>query len=326
MKTVACPRYGGPEVLELRDVPVPVPTDDEILVRVRAAGLNALDWHLMRADPWVVRLGQGMRRPKFASLGADMAGTVEAAGKDVEGFAPGDEVLGEVSAGGFGAFAEYVCVPERFVAHKPSNVTFAEAATLPVSGVTALQALRDQARVRPGETVLVHGASGGVGRYAVQIALDMGADVTAVCSTLNVESIRDLGVSDVVDYRTHDVFADGRQWDVILGVNGFQRLSRYKAALAPGGRYLMIGGTGKQLFQGVAFGRLRSGGGRKLAAVIAKPTAEKLATVAQMAADGKLKPVIDRTYPLEDVVDAMNYLEEGHSRGKTVLAIAGGES
>ncbi len=160
----------------------------------------------------------------------------------------------------------------------------------------------------------------------MQIALAMGADVTAVCSTPNVEAISELGVGDVVDYRAHDVFADGRQWDVILGVNGFQPLSRYRAALAPGGRYLMIGGTGKQLFQGVVFGKLRSGGGRTLGAVVAKPTAERLAAVAQMAADGKLKPVIDRRYSLENVVEAMNYLEEGHSRGKTVLAIADGES
>ncbi|MGB5953089.1 MAG: NAD(P)-dependent alcohol dehydrogenase [Ornithinimicrobium sp.] len=326
VRSVACPRYGGPDVLELRDVPIPVPTDGEVLVRVHAAGLNAADWHVMRADPAIVRLGQGLRRPKIKALGSDIAGTVHTLGRGVHGLAVADEVLGELSASGCGAFAEYVCVPQKFIAAKPVHLSFEEAAVLPVSGITALQALRDQAMLRAGETVLVHGASGGVGPYAVQLAVAMGGQVTAVCSAAKIDGIRALGAAEVVDYGVDDVFAGGRQWDVILGVNGFQALTRYRDALKPGGRYLMIGGTGKQMFQGIVSGRFRSRGGRTLGYVVATPDAEKLATVAGYAHSGQLRPHIDRTFALEEYEEAMRYLEDGHSHGKSVFSIYGGDS
>lgn len=321
MKSVACPRYGGTDVLELRDVPIPEPSEGQVLVRVHAAGLNALDWHLMRGDPWLVRLGQGVRRPTFGALGADLAGTVEAVGEDVSRFAPGDEVFADASTSGFGAFAEYVCVPERVAAHRPTNVGWEEAAVLPVSGSTALQALRDQAALRSGETVLVHGASGGVGPYAVQLAVAMGGEVTAVCSAAKTGHVQAMGAAEVVDYGAEDVLAQGRTWDVILGVNGYQPLTRYRDALGRGGRYLMIGGTGKQMLQGITQGRLRSRRGRSLGYVVAKPDTEKLEAVAGYARADRLRPTIDRTFALEEFAEAMDYLQEGHSLGKTALSI-----
>lgn len=326
MKAVICPRYGGPEVLELREVPIPVPATDEVLVRVHAAGLNAADWHITRADPALVRLGQGLRRPRMKAVGADIAGVVSSVGPGVTGLSVGDDVFADLSTCGFGAFAEYVCVPSTSVARKPANLSFEEAAAVPLSGVTALQALRDQAALQPGERVLVHGASGGVGSYAVQIAVAMGGHVTAVCSAAKMEQMRGFGADEVVDYGVNDVFARGRQWDVILGVNGFQPLGRYRSALAHGGRYLMIGGAGKQMFQALALGRLRSGGGKTLSVVMAKPDSEKLDALRDYAEAGKLRPVIDRTYPLSDFADAMRYLEEGHSHGKTVLSIVGADA
>ncbi|MGB7449482.1 MAG: NAD(P)-dependent alcohol dehydrogenase [Ornithinimicrobium sp.] len=321
MKALVCPRYGGPEVLQLRDVERPEPAADEVLVRVHAAGLNAADWHIMRADPFIVRVGNGLLRPRMRALGADLAGTVETVGDTVRELRVGDEVFADLSTCGFGAFAEYVCVPERFLSRKPSTTFFEQAAVMPLSGVTALQALRDQAAVTAGERVLVYGASGGVGTYAVQLAVAMGAEVTAVCSSSKTEQVHALGAHRVVDYLMSDVFADGQSWDVVLGVNGYQPVRRYRDALRPGGRYLMIGGTGRQMLEGIALGKALSTRGRSLGPVIAKPDGEKLADLRRYVEAGQVRALIDRRYPLEEGAEAMRYLEEGHSHGKIVLSV-----
>ncbi|MGB3592882.1 MAG: NAD(P)-dependent alcohol dehydrogenase [Ornithinimicrobium sp.] len=322
MHAVIAPTYGGPDMLELRDVPQPVPGDGEVLIKVHAASLNAADWHVLRADPFFVRLSFGLRRPKkIKGLGGDVAGVVEAVGRGVTDYAVGDEVLGELASCGFGACAEYVAAPVHYLTHKPSGITFAQAAALPMAGVTALQALRDQARVQPGETVLILGASGGVGTFAVQIAKALGCRVTAVGSAGKMEQMAALGADEVVDYTATDVFAGGRRWDVILGVNGFRPLSTYRAALRTGGRYLMIGGTGKQMFQGVVLGPLMSRGDKSLGSVMATVSVEKLAAVASMADAGKLTAVIDRTYSLAESPEALRHLEEGHSYGKAIVAV-----
>ncbi|MGC1209308.1 MAG: NAD(P)-dependent alcohol dehydrogenase, partial [Ornithinimicrobium sp.] len=246
MQAVIAPTYGSPDVLEVREVPIPVPGEGEVLIKVHAASLNAFDWHVLRADPFFVRLSFGLRRPKIKALGADVAGVIDEVGPSVAGFEVGDEVLGELGSCGLGACAEFVSAPVCVLTHKPAEISFAQAAALPMAGVTALQALRDEANVKPGERVLIHGGSGGVGGFAIQIAKVLGAQVTAVGSAGKMAQMSELGADEVIDYTSTDAFADGRMWDVILGVNGFQPLRTYRAALNPGGRYLMIGGTGKQ--------------------------------------------------------------------------------
>lgn len=307
--------------MELRDIPRPTPGEGEVLIKVHAASLNAADWHVLRADPFFVRMSFGLRRPKIKGLGADVAGVVEAIGPSVTDYAVGDEVLGELGSCGFGACAEFVSAPTRFLTLKPAEISFAQAAALPMAGVTALQALRDQAKVQPGESVLIHGASGGVGSFAIQIAKALGAHVTAVGSAGKMEQMSALGADEVIDYTSSDAFADGRKWDVILGINGFRPLKTYRSALNPSGRYLMIGGTGKQMFQGVVLGRFLSRGGKSLGPVMASVSAEKLTTIAAMAQRGELTAVIDRTFPLAESSDAMRHLEAGHSHGKTIVAV-----
>ncbi len=321
MQAVITPSYGGPDTLELRDIPRPTPGEGEVLIKVHAASLNAADWHVLRADPFFVRMSFGLRRPKIKGLGADVAGVVEAIGPSVTDYAVGDEVLGELGSCGFGACAEFVSAPTRFLTLKPAEISFAQAAALPMAGVTALQALRDQAKVQPGESVLIHGASGGVGSFAIQIAKALGAHVTAVGSAGKMEQMSALGADEVIDYTSSDAFADGRKWDVILGINGFRPLKTYRSALNPSGRYLMIGGTGKQMFQGVVLGRFLSRGGKSLGPVMASVSAEKLTTIAAMAQRGELTAVIDRTFPLAESSDAMRHLEAGHSHGKTIVAV-----
>ncbi len=321
MQAVIAPAYGGPEMLELRDVARPVPREGEVLIRVHAAGLNAADWHVLRADPFIVRMSMGLRRPKIKGLGADVAGVVEAVGPDVTDYAVGDEVLGELRSCGFGACAEYVAAPVEYLTRKPAEITFAQAAALPMAGVTALQALRDQARVQPGDTVLIQGASGGVGTFAIQIAKALGAHVTAVGSTGKMDQMSGLGADEVIDYTTTEIFTPDRTWDVILGVNGFHPLSTYRTALRPGGRYLMIGGTRLQMFQGVVLGPVMTRRQKSLGPVMATVSAEKLAAVATMAQKGELRAVIDRTYSLAESAEALRYLEEGHSHGKAIVSV-----
>ncbi|MBL1084491.1 NAD(P)-dependent alcohol dehydrogenase [Streptomyces actinomycinicus] len=323
MKAVVQDRYGAPDVLELRDVEQPVPGDDEVLVRVRAAGLNAYDWHLMRGDPYVARLALGPRAPRARIRGRDFAGEVAAVGRNVSGLRPGDEVFGEVD----GTFAEYVSVPDAWVERKPASLTFEQAAALPLAGSTALRGLRDVAELRPGQRVLVNGASGGVGTFAVQIAKALGAEVTGVCSTRNTGLVRSLGADHVVDYTREDFTRAGRRYDVVLDLAASQSLSGLRRALTPTGTLVLgSGGRSGQFFgapvlilQGVALSPLVRQRLRPL--VGPAPSKEVLADLRELADSGKLAPVIDRTYPLDEAPEAIRYLEEEHARGKVVVTV-----
>jgi NADPH:quinone reductase-like Zn-dependent oxidoreductase len=299
----------------------PAPKDDEVLVKIHAASVNALDWHLLTADIFLVRLmGQGLLKPKDTSIGADIAGQVEAVGPNVRQFKPGDEVYGDIARSGQSGFAEYCCVKEKTLALKPANISFEQAAAVPVAGLTALQGLRDKGRIKPGQKVLIQGASGGVGTFAVQIAKYYGAEVTAVTSTRNLEQARAMGADYVIDYTQEDFTRSGKQYDLILAANGHHPLSAYKRALTPTGIYVMAGGTFSQIFQSMLLGSWYSEkGGRQLGGVSAHQSQEDLNILRGMLESGKIVPVIDRTYPLDEAAEAVRYLGTGHARGKVII-------
>ncbi len=323
MRAVVYTQYGPPEVLRLAEVPTPVPRDDEVLVQVHAASVNAADWRLMRADPFLARLHAGLFAPKrYPVLGADIAGRVEAVGRGVSRLRPGDEVFGDVFESGMGGFAEYACARERDLVPKPANVSFVEAAAVPLAGRTALHALRDAGQVRAGQKVLIAGASGGVGTFAVQLAKHLGAEVTAVCSTGKVELARSLGADHVIDYSREDFVRGEQRYDLILAVNGFRSIFDYRRALSPRGRYAMAGGSTAQMFQALLFGPwLSLLGSQKFVTVSSKPNHADLELLGELLAAGRLKPVIDRRYPLEETREAVRYVEEGHAAGKVVVTV-----
>lgn len=325
MQAIVYCDYGTAEVLRLDQVEKPVPDNDELLVRVRAAAVNPLDWHYMRGTPYIMRLGSGLRRPKDIRLGVDFAGTVEAVGRDVTRFEPGDEVFG----GRTGAFGEYVTVGEASaVALKPANIGFEQAAGVPVAAVTALQALRDAGRVQPGQTVLVNGASGGVGTFAVQIAKSLGAHVTGVCSTRNLELVRSLGADQVVDYTREDFTERAERYDLVLDVVGNRALSEYRRVMKPDAKTILIGGGGPDA--GNWIGPLA----RPLTALFYNPfvseefvpflarlTQQDLDLLSELMRTGAVTPVVDRRYTLSEVPDAVRYVEGGHARGKVVISM-----
>ena len=325
MKAIVYCDYGLPN-LKLQEIEKPTPADDQLLVRVRAASVNPYDWHFVEGTPKIMRLmGVGLRKPKDTRLGVDFAGTVEAVGKNVTQFKPGDDVFG----GRGGAFAEYVCPRAyRAVAIKPANITFEQAASVNIAGITALQALRDKGNVQPRQKVLINGASGGVGTFAVQIAKSLGADVTGVCSTKNVDLVRSLGADHVIDYTKED-FAKGEQrYDVILDNVPNHSLSECRRILNPNGKYVMIGGGGPNDSRWIGpFGRvintmiLSPFVSQKMGMMMADPSQKDLAVLAVMMQSGKVKPVIDRTYKLSEVPEAIRYLEQGHARGKVVITV-----
>jgi NADPH:quinone reductase-like Zn-dependent oxidoreductase len=325
MKAIVYTEYGPPDVLNLEEVQKPVPKDDEVLVKVHAASANAADWHLMRADPFLVRLmGFGLLKPKKGLLGADIAGRVEAVGGDVAQFQPGDEVFGDLSGSGFGGFAEYVCATVDALASKPANVSFEQAAAVPLAAVTALQGLRYKGQIHPGQKVLINGASGGVGTFAVQIAKTFGAEVTGVCSTSKMDMVRSIGADHVIDYTKEDFTRNGQQYDRILAANGYHPISDYKRALSPEGTYVMTGGSGAQMLQAMTLGPLMSiTGSKKLGYVSMKQNKEDLVSVKELLEGGEITPVIDRTYPLSEIPEAIRYLEEGHAKGKVVITVSG---
>lgn len=319
MRAITFYQYGGPEVLQLEDRPTPEPQAGQVRVAVRAASLNAADWHLMRADPWLARLALGLFKPKNNVLGCDLAGVVEAVGPDVTRFKPGDAVMGELGSSGWGAFAEQVCAPEKVLTHKPANISFDEAAAAPLAGVTALQAFQ-KAKVAAGEKVLVNGASGGVGTYAVQLAKVMGAHVTAVTSPRNIEQARALGADAVLDYTQTDFTQDTARYDVILATNGYHPIARYKRALAPGGRFVMTGGAMKQMYEAMLLAPwLSLGSGKSLSFLSMSSKLADLETLVEHLRSGAVRSVIERSYTLEQVPEAMTYLEAGHARGKLVI-------
>jgi NADPH:quinone reductase-like Zn-dependent oxidoreductase len=325
MKAIVYCVYGLTN-LKLDNVEKPTPNDDQVLVRVRAASINPYDWHFIEGTPYIMRLmGVGLRKPKDTRLGVDFAGTVEAVGKNVTQFKPGDDVFG----GRGGAFAEYVCArANRAVALKPANLTFEQAASVNIAGITALQALRDKGKIQPGEKVLINGASGGVGTFAVQIAKSFGADVTGVCSTRNVDLVRSLGADHVIDYTKED-FAKGEpRYDVILDNVPNHSLSECRRILNPNGKYVMIGGGGPNDSRWIGpFGRvintivLSPFVSQKMGMMMADANQKDLTVLGDLMQSGKVKPVIDRTYKLSEVPAAIAYLEEGHARGKVVITL-----
>jgi len=323
MKAIVYLKYGSPDVLELKEVEKSIPKDNEVLVKVHAASLNAYDWHLLTADIFLVRLmGGGLLKPKNQILGADLAGQVEAVGRNVKQFQPGDEVFGDLSGCGSGGFAEYVSVPENVLALKPANLTFEETAAVPMAAVTALQGLRDKGQIQPGQKVLIHGASGGVGTFAVQIAKSFGAEVTAVCSTRNVDLARSMGADQVIDYTKEDFTQNEQRYDLILAANGYHSLSDYKRALSPKGIYVMTGGSMAQIFQAMLLGPwISMTGSKKMGALSAEPNQKDLVFMKELLEAGKVVPVIDRRYPLSKVAEALRYLGEGHAQGKVVITV-----
>jgi NADPH:quinone reductase-like Zn-dependent oxidoreductase len=326
MKAIVRTRYGSPDVLELQEVEKPVPKDGEVLVQVHAASVNTLDWHTMRGQPFLLRIGgSGLRKPKDPRLGVDLAGRVERVGANVTRFQVGDDVFGI----GHGAFAEYACAAENNLALKPTDLSYEAAAAVPIAAVTALQGLRDKGHVRPGEQVLIQGASGAVGTFAVQIAKAFGAEVTAVCSTRNVDQAGALGADHVIDYTRED-FTKKRgkkrqRYDLIAAVNGYHPVSAYRRALRPTGRYVLVGASShlfRALFEALLLGPVISRmGSQKVGGFVANPSQQDLAFLQELLESGKVIPVIERRYTLGETSEAIRYLEEGHARGKIVITI-----
>jgi NADPH:quinone reductase-like Zn-dependent oxidoreductase len=321
MKAVVYTRYGPPDMLRLEEVEKPSPKEDEVLVKVHAASVNAADWHLLTADIFLVRLASGLFKPRNTALGLDIAGQVEAVGGKIIEFKPGDEVFGDAGVRGQGGFAEYVSVPESVLALKPGKLTFEEAAAVPVAGLTALQGLRDQGHIQAGQKVLIQGASGGVGTFAVQIAKAFGAEVTAVCSPRSKDQALSLGADHVIDYTLENFTRGGQCYDLILAVNGYHPLSAYRRALTRNGVYVMAGGKPAQLFEALLLGKLYSGKGKTIRVVSAKAKQKDLVFLRGLIDAGKVRPIIDRRYPLSQIADALRYLGEGHSRGKIVIQV-----
>ena len=322
MRAAVYTRYGPPEVVQVAEVEKPVPNDNEVLIRVRAAGVNPYDWHFMRGFPYPVRLAAGLRGPKDRRLGVDVAGQIEAVGRNVTQFKPGDAVFGVCR----GAFAEYACASESKLFPKPDNVTFAQAASVPIAAFTALQCLRDKGHIQPGQKVLINGASGGVGTFAVQIAKSFGANVTGVCSARNVEMVRSIGASQVIDYTKEDFTAGTQRYDLILDCIGNHSLSACRRVLSSKGIYVQAGGpTGRwmigflfRLMQTLVLSRFVS---QKFVIVGAKSNKEDLTILHDLMRGGKVSPVIDKHYTLAEVREAIRYVEKGHARGKVVITL-----
>ncbi len=322
MRAILYQEYGPPEVLQLAEVAQPTPQDDEVLIRIRAASVNPKDWHYLRGTPYLVRMRAGLRRPQDPRLGSDLAGQVEAVGRNVTRFKRGDEVFGAAN----GAFAEYVCAPEGAIVQKPAPLSFEQAAAVPVAGLSALQALRDKGQLQRGQKVLIHGASGGVGTFAVQLAKVFGADVTGVCSTRNLDLVRSLGADHVVDYTQEDFTRSGERYDLILDAVGNRSVADWRRALTPEGTLVLVGGADQGRWLGPLAGVLRAVVvsqlvRQKLLPFMARLRQEDLLFLRDLLETGKVVPVIDRSYPLEAVPEAIRYLEQGHARGKVLITV-----
>ncbi len=323
MQAIVFTHYGPPESLRLLDVPVPVPAANQVLVQIRAAAANAADWHVLRADPFLARLMCGLFKPTRQRLGADLAGVVEAVGSGVTRFKAGDEVFGILEFKEWGAYAEKAVVQEDLLALKPAGFSFEEAAAVPLAALTALQGLRDGVKLQKGERILINGASGGVGSFAVQIAKALGAEVTAICSTANVEAVRGLGADHVIDYKQTDFTQQPQRYDAVFAANGNTSLGAYKRLLTPQGHYGGSGGSGKQMAQSMLLGPfLSERKGRRFSWTDMRPKRADLEQLRGLMESGALKPLIDRSYPLAQAPQAIAYLEEGHARGKVVITVA----
>jgi NADPH:quinone reductase-like Zn-dependent oxidoreductase len=323
LKAIVYARYGRPDVLQLKELGKPVPDPDQVLVKVYAASINYGDWGLLRGKPFILRLADGgLLSPKNQVLGGDIAGRVEAVGSQVKQFQPGDDVFGDLSGCGRGGFAEYVSVPENVLARKPNNLSYADSASVPMAGVTALQGLRDIGKIKPGNKVLINGASGGVGSFAVQIAKSFGAEVTAVCSTKNLGVARSIGADQVIDYTKEDFTKNGQSYDLILAANGYHSILDYRRAVNPGGIYVCSGGSLAQIFQAMILGpRMSKTGDRKLTNLSQKSNQADLVFMKELLESEKVVPVIDQFFPLSQVPEALRYFGEGHAQGKVVITI-----
>ena len=322
MKAIVCTKFVPPEVLQCAEVEKPAPKDDEVLVEVHAASVNYSTTAYVTGKPSVIRLmGGGLLKPKYIIPGAEIAGKVEAVGRNVKQFRPGDEVFGDLSGCGRGGFAEYVCTPENAVALKPANLSFEEAAAVPEAALVALQALRDNGKIKMGQKVLIYGASGGIGTFAVQIAKYFGAEVTGVCSTKNLDMVRSIGADHVIDYTEEDFTQNGQRYDLIVATAGYRSIFDYKGALSSKGIYVSTGGAMAQTFQALLLGPFISmTGSKKLGAMLVKPNKD-LAFMKELIEAGKVKPVIDRRYKLSETAEALRYYGEGHARGKVVITV-----
>ena len=319
MKAIVYTKYGPPDVLQLQEIEKPSPKDNEVLVKVHAASANAIDWRQFTLPLIIVRMMRGgVREPKDKSLGADFAGRVEAVGATVKQFQPGDEVFGLRR----GAFAEYVCAAEDRLVLKPANLSFEAAAAVPLAALTALQGLRDQGEIQPGQKVLINGAGGGVGTFAVQIAKSFGAEVTAVCSTRNLDIARSIGADHVIDYTQEDCTESGQRYDLIIAANGYHPILDYRRALKPNGIYVVLGGSMAQMFQSMVLGPLLSwSGNKKMRGMMTNVNQGDFVFLKELLEAGKVVPTIDRCYPLGEVAEAIRYLVEGHPRGKVVISV-----
>lgn len=315
-------KYGPPDVLEFKEVEKPIPENNQVLVKIHAAAMNYGNLVLLKGEPFLARFAFGLLKPKYSIPGGDIAGRVEAVGKDVKTFQPGDDVFGDLSGSGWGGFAEYVAVPEDALAFKPANLSFEEAAAVPMAGVTALQGLRNKGQIQSGQKVLINGASGGVGTFAVQIAKSLGAEVTGVCSTRNLDILRSIGADFCIDYTKDDFTQKKESYDLILAVNGYQPISAYKRALNPHGIFVHVGGSGAGMFQVMVLGPWMSMiGSKKMGNMLQRHNQEDLNYLKELLEDGKIRPVIDRKYKLSEVPEAFRYFEEGHAQGKVVITM-----
>ena len=322
MKAIVYRKYGSPDVLELVETEKPTPRESEVLIKVHAASINSYDWRHIRATPFLVRMGGGFLRPKDPRLGADIAGQVETVGQNVKQFKPGDEVYGDVSVGGY---AEYVCAPEKVLALKPANVSFEEAAATTMAALTALQGLRDKGQIQSGQKVLINGASGGVGTFAVQIAKYYGAEVTGVCRTRNLDMARSIGADHVIDYTKDDFTKNGKQYDLILDVAASRSVFAYKRILAPGGKYVLAGfSTLPHMAHIILLGpRLAKADGQEIGMMgMASLNNADMIFVSGLLESRKVVPVIDKCYPLSKTAEAFRYFEEVHAQGKVVITVA----
>lgn len=319
MRAIICPKYGSPDVLSLQEVSKPVPKENEILVKIYASSVNAGDSHLMRGEPFMVRMMFGLTKPKFSILGSDVAGEVEETGSDVKEFKAGDEIMGDVAVARFGAFAEYVTAPAGAFIPLPEGMSFNSAATLPLASVVALQGLRDKGNIKPGDKVLVNGASGNVGSFAVQIAKFFGAEVTGVCSTSKVDLVKSLGADHIIDYKKESYLTNTDSYDLIIDTAAHGSLLANKKALKKGGTYVMIGGPFKQMLKILTAGPFLSMGGKKLMSMLVKSNKKDLLFIKELVESGKIKPVIDKVFTLEKTSDAIRYSESGKAAGKIVI-------
>ena len=325
MKAIVCTEYGLPDVLKLEEIQKPSPGDDEVLVEVHAASVTWSNLALIKGEPFVARLADlGLLKPKQKIPGSDIAGRVEAVGRNVKQLRPGDEVFGDLSGCGRGGYAEYVCAPEKALGLKPANISFEEAAAVPEAALVALQALRDNGHIQPGQKVMIYGASGGIGTFAVQIAKYFGAEVTGVCSTRNLEMVRSIGADHVIDYTQEDFTQNGQQYDLIVATAGYRSVFDYKRALSSKGIYVATGGSMAQVFQGLLIGPLISmTGSKRLGSMMVKPNKD-LDFMRELVEAGKVKPIIDRLYPFSEAGEALRYYGEGRSRGKVVITVKHG--